>query len=294
MVEKIVLKESMQNLPDWFTKNASKDVLAKINNQGIDLHNCKFTEISKKTNRAPEWNNGDVIVFLFEYDDSWSNGKHHEDVVAYIPGYDYTFGPYKYDDWSRKQLLDKASKVAVISKADASNLKPDKDSYEDPRDLYSGEYGGQKKDTDYWGDDAEWETPNGRDKSGYEIPTPEYWQVRLFNYNFKDTYNKYRVSLEDLYNRIESAKNRLFDSIQNKYDISNYDVASSSAISNAFSNLGSACRYYQYVLKELDRLKEYRDKSMDSSNKNIIESFNRYYKWAVEYLRDLEKFTDEI
>ena len=293
MVEKIVLKESMQNLPDWFIKNASKDVLASINSKGVDLHNCKFTEMSKLTNRAPEWNNGDIIIFYFDYDEPWDNGKHHTDVVAYSSSFSYNKGPYRYNDWSRKQLLDNADKIAVIS-VDESNLKPNKDSYEDPRDLYSGEYGGQKKDTDYWGDDAEWETPNGRDKSGYEIPTPEYWQIKLFNYNFKDTYNKYKVSLDDLYNRIESAKDRLFDSIQNKYDISNYNDVNSSAISNAFSCLGSACRYYTYVLEKLDKLKEYRDKSMDSSNESDIKRFNSYYKWAVDYLESLEKEIDKI
>lgn len=301
MVEKIILKESMKNLPSWFTKNVDRNITEYIDRCGIDLHNCKFTEISKKTNRAPEFTNGDIVVFGFEgekYDYDKEKNVPNDYIVLYDDGGRITRSsnaPYGTSEMTRKELLDRADHIAVISFSDESNKKDkNREVYDDPRKLsrnyYSRhqEYAGQKKEYD------EWETEYGRDKSGYEIPTPEYWQTRLFNYNFKNTYNKYKMDLDDLYNKIESLKGQLFSTAENKFDISNFSRMGTYNIGKAFDTLREACNEYTDVLNSLDKLKDFRDKGMTDSDTSKIENFDYNYKWCVKKINELEEIINKL
>ena len=257
MVEKIILKESMKNLPDWFTQNVSKEILDVLNRKGFDLHNCEFTPISKSSNRAFEWNSGDAIVFYFKYEPPWDNTETEYYVALWIDGklYGDFYVERHYGKKSRRDLLDEADKVAVIRKYVDSNVKDtSKEKYQDPRYFNNAGYGSQK---DYYAgqtkyDDGTWSDPSyeGRDKSGYEIPTPEYWQQRAFVEFGLDKYNK---QLDDYYNQIVSAKERLYSSIDNVFDVSRYSADYNGYAVRAFDTFESVCIAYNFLLEALDK-----------------------------------------
>lgn len=155
---------------------------------------------------------------------------------------------------SKSKLLELATDIVYVD-LDANRVSTG-DRYRDPRYIYDGNdkkgrYGGQKY-SDY---DDKWKTQTARnerysrDKSGYEVPTPES-QLKRYYQMFPE---KLTSKVDALYNRILDVKDKVLapERINTPSDSND-----NSDIGNAIYRLRDAIDEYRNILADLKRYEE--------------------------------------
>jgi hypothetical protein len=142
--------------------------------------------------------------------------------------------------------------------------------------------------------DAEWSKPGNRDKSGYTIPNPETLYSRLYKRfpdRLKGRLDEVKKTLDDYYDKINSCKSRLFDSI----DVRKGKIPYSG--DKAMGNLRWAISYYKDMLEGLEactkedgsidpvKLAEFTKGNGYRTLKGCASSINEYLASFEKYLK---------
>ena len=318
------------SMPDWLRKD--RFAIAALNDAGIDLANCVFsrekrgkmgdnyvvyrihqpsayqqTKLYKEHNPDAEISYNDFI---------WIPGIYNDDrYVGFIDynKYDYRIHDYRTSDKAVKYYPKKDLNIIdTVYIYKATNKKPKRAHYEDPRYDSNGNYAGQAMIPDeYRGygenrklvEPAHWsrggsevsyggrrEEAPYRDKSGYTIPNPKN-RLEKF-YNTKEGMTRrvgvIRTNLDSVYTQLEDIKDRVFNSILprgSRDDYRSYSVL--------YEYLDRAIGYYEGALNLLEKLDKYGISESDwSSSYNVSEALSLLKK-AQQYVADLNKMLDK-
>lgn len=204
----------------------------------------------------------------------------------------------KFGSLAKSSLLDRAVDVVWIDLDDPNNFYETKEKYRDPRYTYrydskKGSYAGQYMRKNYIGDgkyeDAGWSekgmTPanesRARDKSGYEVPSPEE-KIRKYYEMFPE---KVTDKVDDVYNRIVDVRQELMDIDFN----SAFDRRSEDYLRRAYSFLADVIYDYRRMLGELDENRQLR--KVDEFR---LSDFSRSITAIKSRLDDIEELIDKI
>lgn len=224
--------------PDWLKKD--KYALQALNKAGIDLANCTFSK--DRVGKVGE-NYTAYLIKGTKYGDNyrpfvWIPGVYNDDeYVDAEPEYSYRLGSRVPRSTSIKYMAKKDLTIEdVVYINIASNRKPAKEHYQDPRYDKDGQYAGQyytpEKTDAYNSETGKWDkTVPGhwseagqttytsgrygrrqkRDKSGYVIPDPQERLRKFHETEEGQTRQAQKASreLETIYDQLTNLKDKL-------------------------------------------------------------------------------------
>lgn len=252
-----------ESTPSWLRKSLQLRYGSSIKNKLIEKYHVALDRV--KYEETPT-SSSSVPIYLLETDygtDVYMPGANDDDSASINGRY------RKFGSIAKSKLPAMAVDTVYIDLEDPSNTFDKSDRYQDPRYTYRlnghGEYAGQYRKTRYNSETGKYEEAGwsssgfrprneriARDKSGYQIPSPE---SRLL-----DFYTKYpeRLTdkLDDLYQELNDTKQLLFDADFNKPFGNGY----STTYSNCMSRFSDAVYSYRSLLTEMqqtDKLNSY-------------------------------------
>lgn len=263
-------------MPAWLKED--KSALQALNKAGIDLANCIFSK--DRVGKVGD-NYTAYLIKGTRYGDNyrpfvWIPGIYNDDnYVEAEPEYSYRAGKRVSRSTSIKYMAKKDLTIEdVVYINIASNRKPAKEHYQDPRYDRSGKYAGQyytPEKTDVYNPEtgkwdktvpAHWseagETTYGpgrysraqkRDKSGYIIPDP---QKRLDEFHQTDEGRsrqgaKASREIEKVFGKLVALKEEILSDMNNSTSLDDFGANTS----NALSNFRDALSNYKQALSDL-------------------------------------------
>ena len=297
-----VINESFKNFPSWLKTYLSHNRYVKneISKMNVDLANADIEEID--SSRNPKLKDPDYIVFVNLASSLYNRHglESGEGVCIYKPTVGgkykvisdvYIDGKYA-SKMSNKALLNIADNFAVLSIS--QNKKPNKDRYRDPRKSYKGwddnkgTYAGQTYKQHY-SSDPSWDTPSGRDKSGYIIPDPAKLVGKLYEFNLDTAAD----TLDNYYKKLTRIKNRIFS-----LDVRSLGDDYSDMYDTILRYFGRASQDFLKLEKEINQTlskvgSDKWNKEMSERGMTSEELFQEYMQYLYNK-RDLDDYIKDI
>lgn len=310
-IEDAPLTEDFGTFPDWLKKFFAnrKDVKDRLTKMGVDLARATFISGQLPRNARDPAFKDPTRVAVFRMVDRV--GGNYE--VIYIPGItDPDVYPDESNRWARysasaiskKKLLELTKEYGYIDMNDSrnSNLalrkeRSDAKSGMVVRDRAAGQspqktnvqYATDERGRTKWDEvvsyDIKWVTKRGYDKSGYPLDPDKYGRM-LDNVGLED----YATRLEMLYNKIESARERLI-AIMSKYtakDSTKVRVKSSWE-RNIFGDIARIAQDFSRAIDAYQELQDSVQQIIDASDMEDTEKNKRIgyvFKWNGKRVRD--------
>lgn len=314
--ESAALHEDFGTFPDWLKKflSKNKNVKLRLTKMGVDLSRATFISGQlPRSARDPAFKDPTRVAVFRMVD---RVGEDHE--VIYIPGVtDPTVYPDENNRWARysastvskKKLLELTKEYGYIDMNDSRNSnralrkeRSDAKSGMVVRNRAAGlspqktnvQYATDERGRTNWDEvisyDIKWVTQRGFDASGYPLDPDKYGRM-LDNVGLED----YATRLEMLYNKIESARERLI-AVMSKYTVKD---STKVKVRNTWGRniFGDVARIAQDFSNAIDAYQELQDSvqqiidatGLEDTEKN--ERIAYVFKWngkrVREYLKDV-------